>query len=145
MENEPSNLDNLDLLDLLSERHLQLRNIIMEEWNNQSAIDISNSEWFIMARIYNKHPTISYVTKQVDITRQATHKFIKKLEAKGLVVISNATHNKKEKCVRLTKLGEECYEKNVLLKRKLEEKITTHIGEEKMQFLKETLKSNWKI
>jgi len=138
-------MDKLDLLDLLSERHLQLRSIIVEAWNNHSDIDISNSEWFIMARIYKKHPTISSVSKQVDITRQATHKFIKKLESKGLVVVNDAKHNKKEKCVRLTKLGEDCYEKNALLKANLEKKISAHIGEEKMKLLKEILKSDWDI
>jgi DNA-binding MarR family transcriptional regulator len=67
--------------------------------------------WFIMARIYKKKPTISYVTKRVDISRQATHKFIKRLEVKGLVEISSLENNKKDKCIHLTKLGEECYEK----------------------------------
>ncbi|WP_354669954.1 hypothetical protein [Paenibacillus sp. BSR1-1] len=38
-----------------------------------------------MARIYEKRPTISYVTKYVEISRQAIHKFITNLSEKGLV------------------------------------------------------------
>lgn len=103
-----SELQNLDLIDLLSERHSLVRKISEKAWNDKSEIYISNSEWYIMARIYKKQPTISYVTKHVNISRQAIHKFIKNLSAKGLVEIQNVENNKKEKCIKLTALGEEC-------------------------------------
>ena len=139
-------MQNLDLIDLISERHVQLRTITEKLWNNNSKIYISNSEWFIIARIYEKkQPTISYVSKHVDISRQATHKFIKQLEEKGLVEIKNVENNKKEKCIQLTSLGEECYEKNEFLKAILEEKIAAEIGAEQLSFLKEILKANWGI
>ncbi len=48
----------LDLVDLLSERHLLLRSITEKLWNDSSDITLSNSEWFIIARIYKKQPTI---------------------------------------------------------------------------------------
>lgn len=106
-----SELQNLDLIDLLSERHSLVRKISEKAWNDQSDIYISNSEWYIMARIYKRQPSISYVTKNVEISRQAIHKFIQKLSEKGLVEIKNAENNKKEKCIQLTALGEECYKK----------------------------------
>lgn len=136
-------LQNLDLIDLISECHLLLRGITEKLWNNSSDIYISNSEWFIMARIYKKQPTISYVSKNVDISRQATHKFIKSLEAKGLVEIMNVVYNNKEKCIKLTPLGEECFEKNEALKMALEEKIAENIGEKEVSFLKSLLRSDW--
>lgn len=138
-----SKIQNLDLIDVLSDRHLQLRKITEALWNDSSDIDLSNSEWFIMARIYKKQPTIAWISKQVDISRQATHKFIKNLESKGLVEIDNVNNNKKNKCIRLTQLGEECYEKNELLKANLENKIENKIGHEHVRFLKEILKSDW--
>lgn len=136
-------LQNLDLIDAISERHIQLRSITEKSWNDVSNIYISNSEWFIMARIYQKKPTISYVSKHVDISRQATHKFIKKLEAKGLVKISSLENNKKDKCIQLTKLGEECYEQNESLKANIEKKIASKISPEKVELLREILKSDW--
>lgn len=136
-------LKNLDIVDLISERHGQLRKISEQLWNDNSSIYISNSEWYIMSRVYKKQPTISYVTKHVDISRQATHKFIKSLEAKGLVEVNNVENNKKEKCIKLTSLGEECYEKNEALKANLEKRIAEQIGEEQLAFLKQVLKSNW--
>ncbi|WP_449354575.1 MarR family winged helix-turn-helix transcriptional regulator [Virgibacillus natechei] len=138
-----SELENLDFIDALSERHLQLRKITEKLWNEKSDIYLSNSEWFIMARIYKSTPTIAYVTKHVDISRQATHKFIKNLETKGLVEISNAINNKKDKLLRLTEVGEACYERNEELKANIERNIADKIGGEQLRFLKEVLKSDW--
>jgi DNA-binding MarR family transcriptional regulator len=140
-----SELQNLDLIDLLSERHNLVRRIAEKTWNHQSEIYISNSEWYIMARIYKKRPAISYVTKNVEISRQAIHKFIKNLSAKGLVEIQNVENNKKEKCIQLTALGEECYEKNEALKAQLENKIAENIGIEQVGILKDLLKLDWGI
>ena len=137
------NLQKLDLIDLISERHISLRNLCEKAWNENSDIPISNSEWFIMARIYKKQPTISYVSKHVDISRQATHKFIKKLESKGLVKIQNVENNNKDKCIQLTALGEECYEKNEAFKEALIKKIANQIGEEKLTMLHSILKMDW--
>ncbi|WP_144550230.1 MarR family winged helix-turn-helix transcriptional regulator [Bacillus sp. X1(2014)] len=140
-----SELQHLDLIDLLSERHSLVRKIAEKAWNDQSDIYISNSEWYIMARIYKKQPSISYVTKNVEISRQAIHKFIQKLSEKGLVEINNVENNKKEKCIKLTALGEECYEKNSALKAQLENKIAEKIGMEQVTMLKDLLKLDWEI
>lgn len=122
-----------------------IRKVTEELWNSSNDIYISNSEWFIIARIYNKNPTISSINKQVNITRQATHKFIRSLESKGLVEVNQVTHNKKEKCIRLTTLGEACYEKNESLKAGLEKKIANQIDREKLDVFKEILKLDWGI
>lgn len=136
-------LDYLDLIDLLSERHLLLRRITEKLWNDNSDIHISNSEWFIMARIYKKQPTIADISKSVDISRQAVHKFIKSLQSKDLVEVMNVKNNNKEKCIKLTLLGEGCYEKNAALKASLVKKIADKIGEKQVAFLKDSLKSDW--
>lgn len=136
-------LENLDLFDLLSEHHHLLRGVIEKWWNNSSHIYLSNSEWYIISRIYKKQPTITYVSKNVDISRQATHKFIKQLESKGLVEVMNVKHNKKEKCLQLTSLGEECYEKYGAHKASLVKKIEDTIGEEQLTSLIEILRLDW--
>lgn len=133
----------VDLIDLISERHVLLRTLNDRLWHKSHDLHISNSEWFIMARIYKKQTTISHVAKQVDISRQATHKFIKSLEAKGLVEVSRAQHNNKDKCIRLTKFGEECFEHNEAIKAKLEAKIIASIGEEQAEQLKRILTMDW--
>ena len=84
------------MVDLLSERHYRLRTLTEKLWNDHSDIYISNSEWFIMSRTYKKRPTIAYISKHVDISRQATHKFIKSLESKGLVEVHNVEETEKK-------------------------------------------------
>lgn len=136
-------LNNLNLIDVLSERHIKLRKITENLWNENNDINLSHSEWSIMTRIYKKQPTIAYVSRNVEISRQATHKFIKQLASKGLVEISDAKINKKEKNIHLTELGVSCYEKNEALKADLERKIADNIGSEQLQLLEDILKSDW--
>nr|WP_106782459.1 MarR family winged helix-turn-helix transcriptional regulator [Lysinibacillus timonensis] len=142
MENQ---LQRLGIVNLILERRELLREISEEAWSEKSDIKISNTEWYIMARIYGQTTTISYVTKNVAITRQATHKNIKSLEAKGLVEISNSEHNKRDKCIRLTELGCQCFVEYEEMKDRIEQKIAHHIGGEKVAALKEILKMDWGI
>lgn len=136
-------LQNLDVIDLLSERHAILHRLVEDKWNEHNEIYISNSEWYILARIYKKRPTISDVTKSVDFSRQATHKFIKRLQEKGLVEVTNVEHSKKHKAIRMTTFGEECYEKNKLLKIEIEQQLVNVIGKEQVMNLKNILKLDW--
>lgn len=138
-----SELQSLDFIDLISERHQLLRSISEKAWNDSSDIYISNSEWYIMARIYKKQPTISYVTKHVAISRQAIHKFVKNLESKGLILITNSETSHRDKCLQLTALGEECYEKNMSLKEALERKVADKIGADQLRVLTDILKLEW--
>ena len=133
----------LDLIDLLSERHVRIRNLCNQLWNKNHNLYISNSEWLIIAIAYKNQPTIAYVTKKMDISRQATHKFIKNMEINGLVEINNVQDNNKYKCARLTKLGETCFEENEIIKATVEKKIIETIGAEKAALLKDLLKLDW--
>ena len=138
-------LENLEVIGLLSERHAVLHRLVEEKWNEHNDLYISNSEWYILKRIYKKQPTISEVTKSVDISRQATHKFIKRLQEKGLVEVRNVEHSKKHKAIRMTAFGEECYEKNELIKAEIEGQLIYTIGEEQVTTLKNILKLDWKM
>gem|GEM_PF-213945 len=140
-----SKAEDVNLIDLLSERHNMLRKISEKTWNNRSEMYISNAEWYILARIYKNRPTISELTKNVEISRQAIHKHVKNLSAKGLVEVKNVEYNKKEKCIELTESGEECYEKYDVLKAQLEQQIAEKIGGEQVKILKNLLKIDWGI
>ncbi|MDN4493632.1 MarR family winged helix-turn-helix transcriptional regulator [Ureibacillus aquaedulcis] len=131
----------LDLFDLISERHGTIRRILEEKWNEMSDISISNSEWYIMSKVNHYQPTISMVAKSVQISRQAAHKFIKKLESKGLVEIVPGKNNR-DKCIQLTDLGQLCVDKYIILKKEIELKISEKID---MEQLKIILKSDWGI
>lgn len=140
-----SKWQDLDLIDLISERYIQLREWIEQEWNTSGNIPISNSEWFILARVYNKMPTISQLAKQVNISRQAAHKLVKKLDSKGLVKVTTMENNRKDRFVQLTPLGESCYQLNEAYKTQLEEKIAAAIGASELEMLKKVLAAEWGI
>lgn len=134
----------LDLIDLISERHIQLRKLIEERWNERNDIYISNSEWHILSRIYLFEPsTIASISKQVDITRQATHKLIKSLKEKGLVEIYNQPNNKKEKAIKLSQSGKQCCESYTALKTEINTAIETELGADQLNMLKNILKEDW--
>src|SRR4051812_41846163 len=98
-------VEQLDLFDLISERHGTIRKMLEEKWNETSDISISNSEWYIMSKVNNNQPTISMIAKDVQISRQAVHKFTKNLESKRLVDILPGNNNR-DKCIQLTELGQ---------------------------------------
>lgn len=133
------------LLDLLSERHDQIRRISEQAWNAQHDIYISNSEWYILARVYRNKPTIAEITRNVHISRQATHKLIKNLKSKELVTVTDHPTSRKDKCIELTDLGVRCYEQNEALKAGLEQKIADSLGEDAFQQLKILLTADWKL
>ena len=135
------NVAQLDLFDLISERHDTIRKILEVKWNEMSDISISNSEWYIMSKVNNNQPTISMVAKSVQISRQAAHKFIKKLESKGLVEMISGSNNR-DKYIQLTDLGQICVDKYIVLKMDIEKRISEKIGIEQ---LKTILKSDWGI
>lgn len=134
---------NLDLIELISERHSLLRRNVEQRWNESNALHISKSEWYIIARIYGDQRTIAYVSKNVEITRQATHKLIKNMVVKGLVEVFDAEHNKKEKCIRLTEIGNDCYKENEQIKLRLEQELATIMGQSQVDMLKIFLNSDW--
>ncbi|WEK53716.1 MAG: MarR family winged helix-turn-helix transcriptional regulator [Candidatus Cohnella colombiensis] len=135
----------LGIIDLISDHYVHLRRMIEELWNEQSDLSISNSEWYIMGRIYQNQPTIASVSKHVEMSRQATHKWIKTLEAKGLVVVQQVENNKKVRCLQLTGYGEACYEKYMDIKSALEKRIEAQIGSEQVTNISTILKLNWGI
>ncbi|HBN85965.1 MAG TPA: MarR family transcriptional regulator [Clostridiales bacterium] len=139
-------LKNLDLVDLLGERHLMIRKRLAEMWDTQgeSHVTISNSEWFIMAKIFTQeNPTIAQVAKQTDISRQAVHKAVKSLEAKELVKTTNSTN--RVKGLELTQTGKESYDKILSLKSELEEHIKQIVGVKNVELLKKILGTDWGI
>lgn len=137
-------VEQLDLVDLISERNGFIRKMIEEKWSEISDISVSKSEWIIMSKINKQKPTISSVTSSLQISRQATHKFIKKLESKGLIEIYQGS-NKRDKCIQLTELGEIGVRKYSLLKKQVEKEIAEKVGNDQLNVLKKILNNDWGI
>lgn len=122
---------------------MQLRKMTETLWHQNNNLTISNSEWYILDKIYNQETMISNVTKKVNITRQATHKIIKSLAAKDLVIIYNIENNKRDKWIKLTPIGTQYYENYSLIKSQVERTIEDTIGKEQLLLLKNLLQLDW--
>ncbi|MCM3740511.1 winged helix DNA-binding protein [Oceanobacillus luteolus] len=138
-------LNEKDLFDLLSKKNREIRKAIEDRWNNKNEIQLTKSEWFILDRINYGQEMLADVCKNGEITRQGTHKLIRKLEAQGLVKLTNLDENKRNKYVQLTQLGLNCYEENKALKQALEERIKNALGQAAYDELKKTLAADWQL
>lgn len=138
-------LHELDFIDLLSERHAQLRQLTETAANVDQESKISSSEWYIISIIGAETYTLSELTALVKLTRQAIHKTIKQLEQKELVVLKAVTGNKKEKCVNLTTLGHDLWQRNQTYQQELEQHIKTTIGLAQFEQLKALLQTDWDL
>ncbi|BBK26836.1 MarR family winged helix-turn-helix transcriptional regulator [Staphylococcus arlettae] len=138
-------LHELDFIDLLSERHAQLRQLTETAANVDQESKISSSEWYIISIIGAETYTLSELTALVKLTRQAIHKTVKQLEQKELVVLKAVTGNKKEKCVNLTTLGRDLWQRNQAYQQELEQHIKTTIGVAQFEQLKALLQTDWDL
>ena len=138
-------LHELDFIDLLSERHAQLRQLTETAANVDQESKISSSEWYIISIIGAETYTLSELTALVKLTRQAIHKTVKQLEQKELVVLKAVTGNKKEKCVNLTTLGRDLWQRNQAYQQELEQHIKTKIGVAQFEQLKTLLQTDWDL
>ncbi|MFU0761287.1 MarR family winged helix-turn-helix transcriptional regulator [Staphylococcus pasteuri] len=138
--------EKLDFVDLMSERHSHLRGIV-EDLTNQEITDskLSSSEWYVIFRIYKKQLSFVELNQSVNLSRQAIHKVVNKLQDKEIAVIKDVEGNKKEKSVQLTKYGEKCYEQYLKINQQLESHIEKQLGTENMKTLKKLLSEDWNL
>ncbi len=135
----------LDLIDLISERHVYIRAHIEKIWNEKYNIKMNNTEWHVIAKLYSGMDTIADITRKVHVSRQATHKLIKNLEQKQLIEIYDDQNNKKIKKIRLTQFGVQCYEQYMNIKEQMETSIEQSVGTVLYEQLKQGLCMDWKL
>lgn len=137
------NSPKLEIIDLVSEWHTRLRAELETSWNKESEVAMSNTEWHILTKIYSGMHAISDITKSVYITRQATHKHLKNLQAKQLVEIYSDDQNKKKKNVQLTTQGVYLIQRYNELKDSLECTLKKSIGDVAYNELRTILSKAW--
>lgn len=138
-----SYLDNLNLIDLLSEKHAQLRKIVRDKWSENAGEYITDTESYIIALLERKAMTASQLARIIDISRQGAHKNTKNLIAKGYIKIENYDSSSRDKTLILTKKGEKFCEETLVLKNQLEKSIEEVIGTDNLTVLKSCLKETW--
>lgn len=136
-------LENLNLIDLISEKHLVLRRKTEEVWGQVGGAEISHTEAHLLARIDQESITIAKAAKTLNISRQAMHKCAKQLETRGYLQFFYQNGNTRDKIMVLTDLGNAYCKESNALKEKLEKEISEQIGQKNVDILKTYLKKDW--
>lgn len=136
-------LKELNLIDLVSEKHKKLRKEVMSVWMEKHNEFISTSEAHMMATVNIKQMTVAEIARKMNISRQAVHKFSKKLIEEDYITMKPVEGNNRDKLVVLTSKGEAYCKKMLILKQEIEEEIVKNIGYDNVQLLKEILRKDW--
>lgn len=139
-------LGDLNLVDLVSEKHKKLRKEVMKLWVGQHDEYISDSESHMIHMIGTiniKEMTVAQIARKMNISRQGAHKCAKKLIDNEYIIMNAIEGNNRDKLLVLTKKGEEYCSEMLILKQRVEEEVCKNIGCENVEFLKEILRTDW--
>lgn len=136
-------INTLTLIDLISEKHAQLRRKVEKRWREQSEIHFSHAEWHLLAKVEQKSITISQAASIVGISRQAMQKSVKKLEEQGYIRSYFQEGNKRDKYLNLTETGEAYCRKNNQIKIEMEQELEKQLGKQELDSLKSLFKQKW--
>ncbi len=130
----------LGLIDLISEKHMELRKKLHEA----SGQPVNKSEAHILAVLEaNGVLSISQIGRLIGMTRQGVHKYMLGLQTAGLVAPATADGNARDRRVELTPHGLETVRLLEETKQRLEEEITRRLGKAEMERLLELLRGKW--
>lgn len=133
--------ENLNIIDLISEKHIVLRREVEDRWAEHQEEDISHTEALLLAKINMGKISIAEIARQANISRQAMFKCAKKLETRGYLVFVTNEHGNRS--IELTYKGNDYCKRSQELKEALENKIVDALGKEQVKVLKELLNKNW--
>ena len=132
---------NLNIIDLISEKHITLRREVEERWSKSGEEDITHTEALLLAKINMGKISLAEVARQANVSRQAMHKCAKKLEEKGYLEFIASESN--QTYTSLTEKGSLYCKKSNDLKEKIEQEIAENLGEENIKLIKKLLEGQW--
>lgn len=138
-----SNFQNLNIIDLISEKHAKLRRMVIETWVERGEERVSDTESYMIALIEKNELTVAQIAKIIGISRQGAHKCAKGLIERGYIIIENQDVNSRNKILSLTEKGLRFCKETLILKEEFETNIINSIGKDKLKILKECLSESW--
>ena len=136
-----SYLENLNIIDLLSEKHAILRKMVIQRWIEMGEESVSDTESYMLALVERNKLTVAQLGRIIGISRQGAHKCAKSLIERGYLTIENK--NSRDKELLLTDKGMKFCRETLILKEKFEEEIKNNIGEKEFEVLKKCLNKDW--
>lgn len=138
-----SDFKNLNIIDLISEKHAKLRKMVIETWVERGEERVSDTESYMIALVERNELTVAQIGRIIGISRQGAHKCAKGLIERGYIIIEDKDVNSRDKILSLTEKGSRFCRETLILKEEFETNIINSIGEDKFKILKECLSQNW--
>lgn len=135
--------NSLSLIDMISEKHAQLRQHLEQRWDEQSDIHFTHSEWHLLAKIGQQSLSISQAANIVGMSRQAMQKIVKKLESQGYINTYFKAENKRDKYLALSSSGQQCRDKIDALKNTIEHEMKARISDQEVDHMKKLFSKEW--
>lgn len=136
-------LNDLNIIDLISEKHAQLRRMIRDTWAEQGNPPITDTESYILALLQRQPMTVSQLAKIIDISRQGTHKCAQSLVSREYILVQSLEGNSRNKILVLSPKGLLFCNQTLVIKEKFEQDIKNTVGEDTFVVLKNVLKEKW--
>lgn len=136
-------LENLNLIDLISKRHAQLRRLVREDWAQKGEDPLTGTESHILALLEREPMTVAQISRIIDISRQGIHKCVQGLISRDYIKVEPIEGNSRDKLLLLTAKGIRFCTETLVIKEKYEKSIKESIGEERFNLLKDCLKDSW--
>lgn len=133
----------MNLVDLISEMHKVLRAKVNDRWNENNVEKINQTESHILGILGRESTTVAQLSREINISRQATHKCVQNLIVRGYLEIENMKGSNKEKLVVLTEKGKICNDEMLHIKSSIEEEICKELGNSSVEILKLLLRKKW--
>ena len=136
-------LKDLNIVDLVSEKHQQLRTKVRKLWIENGEEDINQTESHMLAMIEIKSMTIAETARRINMSRQAAHKCAQNLISRGYIIANNIEGNQRDKLIMITEKGKNYCANMLILKEEIENEIEKNIGKENLNKLRKCLKEKW--
>ncbi|QIZ76508.1 winged helix DNA-binding protein [Ferrimonas lipolytica] len=142
MDNEGF-LNSLGLVDLISEKHKQLRARMMKRVELQFGNVFSQMDIYLISLVEYEAMSVSESARYMNISRQAAHKHVKHLVSLNFVDLTISESNRREKIVSLTSSGKELSQQINQIKSELDAELKDSLGDASFDKLKLLLKGDW--
>ena len=136
-------LENLNLVDLISEKHAKLRTMVRNSWAEKGEEPVTDTESRILALLEREPLTVSQIAIKIDMSRQGIHKCAQGLISREYIRVEAIEGNSRDKILLITDKGIRFCNETLIIKEKFEDDIKKSIGEDNFKILKETLKETW--
>jgi len=113
--------------------------LLLEESPYKAA---SPAEVKLFAALGGKSKSIADLSRRLAVSRQAAHQTVKKLSARGLVVLEHAENNRRDKIVKITEEGMQARKLTAKHFRQIEAKMSKNIGKKNLESLRQLLQEN---